>query len=139
VNVLVGFTWYHYFDGASLDNQYEPFITLSTNGLPVDAYVSYYYETEVAGSYFEAGVSKTIALSDKVSLVPAVNVGYNDGLTTSQSGWSHVGVRLGLPIALSKNVTLLPYVAGNFALDATKDQFPENSLFLGGASINVNF
>jgi hypothetical protein len=139
VNVTVGFTWYHYFDGSVLENQYEPFVTLSSNGLPVDAYVSYYYETEVAGSYIEAGLSKTIALTDKVSLVPAVNVGYNAGLNTNENDWNHVGVRLALPIALSKNATLLPYIAGNFALSATEGAFAKDDVFLGGVSLSVNF
>ncbi len=139
VNITAGFTWYHYFDGSALKNQYEPFVTLSTNGLPVDAFVSYYYETEVAGSYIEAGISKTIALTDKVSLVPAVVIGYNEGLNTNVNDFNHVGVRLGLPIALTKNATLLPYIAGNFALDATKGAFAQDNLFLGGVSLSVNF
>lgn len=139
VNISTGFTWYHYIDGSTLENQYEPYLTISSNGLPVDVYFTGYYDFEVDGTYLETGLSKTIALCDKVSLVPAVNVGYNLGYNTDEDGWNHVGVRLGLPIALSKTATLTPYIAGNFALDATEGYFAEDNVFLGGVSLSVKF
>lgn len=139
VNLALGFTWYHYFEGSSLENQYEPSFTISSNGLPVDLYATYFYDFEVDGSYIEAGLSKSIALCSSTSLVASANVGYNIGYNTDEDGFNHVGVRLGLPIALSKTATLTPYVAGNFALDATEGYFAEDNTFLGGVSIAVKF
>ena len=139
VNVTAGFTWYHYFEGSSLDNQYEPFLSISTNNLPVDLYVTYFYDFEVDGSYLEAGVSKTLKLNNSVSLVASANVGYNLGYNTNEDGWNHIGVRVGLPITLTKNATLTPYIAGNFALDATEGFFAEDDLLLGGIALDVKF
>ena len=137
VNLSAGFTWYHYFDGSTLENQYEPYVTVSTNGLPVDFYASYFYDFEVDGTYLEAGLSKTIALNDSISLVPAVILGYNLDYNTPEEGLNHVQVRLGAPIALTKTATLTPYIAGNFALDAT-DGYQDDEL-VGGISLAVKF
>jgi hypothetical protein len=139
VNVAVGFTWYHYFEGSVLDNQYEPFVTISSNGLPVDLYASYFYDFEVDGSYIEAGISKTFVLSDTVSLVASANVGYNVDYNTTIDDFNHYGVRIALPIALTKTATLTPYIAGNFALDATEGFFAEDDTILGGVSLAVKF
>jgi hypothetical protein len=139
VNIGAGFTWYHYFDGSTLENQYEPYLSVSSNGLPVDVYFTGYYDFEVDGTYLETGLSKTIKLCESASLVPSVNVGYNLGYNTDEDGWNHVGVRLALPITLSKTATLTPYIAGNFALDATEGFFAEDNVFLGGISLSVKF
>lgn len=139
INIGVGFTWYHYFQGSALENQYEPSVTISSNGLPVNIYATYFYDFEVDGSYIEAGISKSIPLCASASLDLSANVGYNIGYNTDEDGFNHVGVRVGLPIALSKTATLTPYIAGNFALDATEGYFAEDNLVLGGVSIAVKF
>lgn len=139
VNLTVGFTWYKYLDGSTLDGQYEPSFSISTNNLPVDLYATYYYDFEVDGTYLETGISKTFKINDKVSAVASANVGYNIGYNTDEDGWNHVGVRLAFPISLTKTATLTPYIAGNFALDATKGYFAQDDLFLGGVALDVKF
>jgi hypothetical protein len=139
VTVSLGFTYYKYIDGASLDAQYEPSLRISSNSLPVDLYAAYYYETEVAGSYIEVGASKAFKISECLSLVAGANVGYNDGLTTPESGWNHVNVSLALPISLSSSVTFTPYIAGNFAQDATKGLYQDDNILVGGAALAIKF
>jgi hypothetical protein len=139
VNLIAGFTWYHYADGAALDNQYEPSIGISSNGLPVDLFATAYYESEVDGYYYEVGAGKTVALTDCIGLRGAVVLGYNDGLTVPGSGLNHVNVMLSAPIALSKSVLLTPYVAGNFAQDATKGLYKDDNIFYGGVSVAISF
>lgn len=139
VNLAVGFTWYHYFEGSTLDNQYEPSFTISSNGLPVDLYATYFYDFEVDGTYLEAGIAKTIPICPKSNLVLSANVGYNLGYNTNEDGFNHVGVKAAWPISLTKTATLTPYIAGNFALDATEGYFAEDNLLLGGVSVAVKF
>jgi hypothetical protein len=139
VNLTAGFTYYDYIDGSSLSAQYEPSFSISTNNLPVDLYATYFYDFEVDGTYLEAGMSKTVKINDKISAVAGAAIGYNLGYNTQEDGWNHVGVKLALPISLTKTATLTPYVAGNFALDATEGAFAEDNLFFGGVSLDVKF
>jgi hypothetical protein len=135
------FTWYHYpefTDKPVVDNQYEFGIEASTS--PVEGLtLSFggFYEIEVEQWYLQAGASYTVPLNDSVSLVFGAVASY---LILDEAGYDdfhHVGVSLKAPIKLSNNVTLAPYIAGNFPVGDILDH--QDNQVLGGVALTVSF
>ncbi len=145
VTVAPSFKYYRYFDvpAGLVDEQEEVGLNVRStlfknDAISLDASLGAFYEFELDGFYYEAGLAATIKVNDMISLVPGVTIGYSDELVnTATSDWNQVGVYLKVPIALSKTVTLTPYIAGNFPLDGISD-FTDNALY-GGASLTVKF
>jgi len=120
----------------------------------LNLYAGYYYDLTVNGSYFQLAADYTVAVTDWLSIVPAVQAGYGIdyysgangptytglGLATQTSGFTHVLFSISTPVKLTKIATLTPYVAWNFAgstrnyMNATSD----NEVF-GGVKLSVNF
>lgn len=126
-----------------------------TATIPVGAlnlYAGYYYDLTINGQYFQLAADYTIGVTDWLSIVPAVQVGYGidyytgtrgiafAGVATQSSGFTHALVSISTPIQLTKIATLTPYVAWNFGfqtrnyMNATHD----NEIF-GGVKLSVNF
>lgn len=118
----------------------------------LNLYAGYYYDLTVNGSYFQLAADYTVAVTDWLSIVPAVQAGYGidyysgangptyAGVATQTSGFTHVLFSISTPVKLTKIATLTPYVAWNFAgstrnyMNATSD----NEVF-GGVKLSVNF
>ncbi len=65
------------------------------------------------GWYHHAGFEKTFGLTDAMSLVLGVGVGYNDQYVVGTSGWSNYYATAALPIELNCRATLTPYIGYN--------------------------
>lgn len=97
-------------------------------------YAGYYYDFRINGQYIQLGADYTIPVTDWISIVPSVNVGYgidyytgnnaasNTGSVMTRwngqplgpkSGFTHFLYTIAAPIRLSKSVTLTTYVALN--------------------------
>lgn len=141
VTVGAKYTAYLY-DGESTDNGAvndvnEIGLLLSTTVGPVDVIAGAYYDDETDGFYFETGISKSIAVTDRISLVPAVLVSYGEDYY-GVSGFNHVKVGLSAPIKLTSTATLTPYVAGNLPIDALEANGEDDEIY-GGVSLTVSF
>jgi hypothetical protein len=146
------FRWYNYPSyGDSDSDQYEPgleFAWAPCANASVTGGV--FYETETETLYVELGGSYTFKLTDRVSLVPGAVISYADTeqtltdgesmWTDSVNGFNHATIYVKLPIMLKDNVTLTPYVAGNFPLDVVDDiTGDDDEEIYGGVSLSVGF
>jgi hypothetical protein len=122
---------------AGADETYEVALGVSRSLGIVDIYASVHYDFEIEAWYAEAGAEKAFGISDNMDLVIASGVSYQDDYHTSGSDFNHAYVSASLPISLRSNVTLTPYVAGLFALDALENA--QDDEVHGGVSISVNF
>ena len=131
----VGYTWYYLTRDSDGWNEVGASIAYSAAG--IDLGFGYYYDFETEGSYFEPSVSYEIAISDYVSLVPSVAIGFGEDYY-GVSGGNHVGVSLALPIQLTASASLTPYIAGNVPIDALDDLGEDDQVF-GGVALTVGF
>ena len=136
---------YPYLDGGNFD-QYEiglegvwsPCANTSIN-------LGAFYETESEAFYAELGVSYLYKINDRFALVPGAVISYLDRDSSefgaSASGFNHSAVYLKAPITLKENVTLTPYIAVNFPLDAVDDitADSQDDEVYGGVSLSVGF
>jgi hypothetical protein len=106
-----------------------------------------WYDFKIDAFYFEAGVDYTLKLTEWLSLVPAAQIGYGidyytyEPVTGVDDGFTHVRVGLSAPIKAASNVTITPYIAANFSLEARElinTVEGENDVF-GGVSVSVSF
>lgn len=142
------FKYYYYpvFSDKSYDAQYEPGLEFVWVPAP-DTTVNFgaFYETESDAFYIELGVNHVFKINDKVSVVPGAVISYLDRDSSpfgaSASDFNHAGVYLKVPIALKSNVTLTPYIAVNFPLDAIDDIgfVNQDTKFFGGVALSVSF
>jgi hypothetical protein len=158
------FTSYQFFDTFSgsikgktfgFDNVSDSTISNATDfgltvAVPVGAanlYFAAYYDFKIDATYFEAGADYTLKITDSISLIPAVQLGYGVDYYTYQpvsgidNGWTHVRVGLSAPIKVASNVTVSPYVAANFALEARENlnTVEDTNHVYGGVSVSVSF
>jgi hypothetical protein len=125
-SITFGYTWYYFLNGFFGDGEGPQdwahevgFNTVTPLG-PVNFNLGYYYDLYIAASYIQAGFDTTLPVTEKIAIVPSAVVGYNIGdyysLGTADTGLNHVGLRIDVPITLSKTATLIPYIAANFSL-----------------------
>jgi hypothetical protein len=129
------FRWYHNFEGGMMENAYDLGLQTLVNAGPIDITGGYFYETESQGHFFEVGVSSRIPITDRFSLVPAVEIGYTDGWMMPIKGWNHVGLRLAAPVRVIGELTVTPWIGGNLPLEAL-DGGQDNEL-VGGVSLSI--
>ncbi len=111
--------------------------------------------------YFDINASSTIAVTDAISIVPYVNVGYghnmnwqfarNTGVTTTWtrnnvSNFTAVTTGVQVPIKLNSRTTLTPYIAVNIPMSGIQNLplsgAPNNacsSVLYGGVTLSVRF
>ncbi len=143
----VGYTWYRYpFSGFDTS---EPNVTFSKTIGNLTIYGGAYLDVNAKGGdlfanrggdpgwYFETGAAYTIKICDKLSLVPEAKISYGEDYY-GVKGFNNVLLKLGAPIALCKNATFTPYIAGSIAIDSLHDLGVDN-YFIGGAALTVNF
>lgn len=117
--------------------------------------------TDLGSWFHEFSLSKSIAITDCMSLDLGAEVAYNDGYWSGYglstpgpgfaggygSGWNHYKVSAALPIALNCRATLTPYIAYSgtpdaWIADGLNGGVPganENDVLFGGVSLGVNF
>ena len=125
------------FPESGADETYELNLAVSRSLGVVDMHASAHYDFEIEGWYFETGVEKGFAVTDTVSLVVGAGISYQDDYFSAGGDWNHVYVQASLPIALRSNVTLEPYIAGLWALDAI--EAIQDDIVHGGVSLSVSF
>jgi len=87
----------------------------------------------MSGEYTQFSASKTIPLTKNISILPSVNLGYNDKFLRDKSGFSHIEGGISLPVKL-KSAELVPYV--NYSQPLTNG-FKKS--FHGGIKIKPSF
>jgi hypothetical protein len=158
------FTSYQFFDTFSgsvngrtfgFDNVPDSTISNATDlGLTVSVPVGAanfnlggYYDFKIDAFYFEAGVDYTVKLTERISLVPVAQIGYGidyytyEPVTGVDNGWTHVRLGMSAPIKLTDTVTLSPYIAANFALEAREliNTVEDTNHVYGGVTLSVSF
>lgn len=149
--VTFGYTWYYYLNGFFGDGQgpqdwaHEVGFNSITPLGPVNFNFAYYYDLYIAANYFQAGFDSTIPVTDKIAIVPSAVIGYNVGdyysLGTADTSFNHIGLRIDVPITLTKTATLTPYIAANFSLEGKEGVNTvegENELW-GGVALSIVF
>lgn len=133
------YTHYFYFGDveATVDDVDELGVIASVPLGIVDLNGGAYYDFTTEGFYFEVGVSKSIPLTDRISVVPGALVSFGDDYY-GVSSFNHVKVGVSLPIKLTSTATLTPYVAGNLPLEDLDDAGEEDRIY-GGVSLSVTF
>ncbi|MGI9243034.1 MAG: hypothetical protein ACR2RV_19710 [Verrucomicrobiales bacterium] len=139
VELGLGAIWYYYpqgvlGNGLGYDDAFELGASIGGSIGAVDVGLGYYYDFEIEGSYIELGAESLIELSDRVGLVPGATISYADDYY-GISGFNAVGASLSLPIALTDNATLKPYIAGTWGIDNSGQ--PDE--VYGGVSLTVGF
>lgn len=125
--------------------------------------LAYFHDFTVGGSYFQASADYTLAVTDWLSIVPAVQTGYGidyyTGNNTSTlanlngqrasafgggnfptSGFTHILVSVATPVKLTKSATFTPYVAWNHGLDLRSSlNLTEHNEVFWGAKLAISF
>ncbi len=127
----------YFFPDSGGDATYELGLGVGRSLGIVDWSATVRYDFEIEGWYMETGLSKGFAVADDIELVLSTGISYQVDYFSANGDFNHVYVMAALPIALRSNVTLEPYVAGLFALDAI-DSF-QDDIIHGGVSLSVSF
>ncbi|MCB1085778.1 MAG: hypothetical protein KDM63_01935 [Verrucomicrobiae bacterium] len=127
----------YFFPDSGADATYELGVGLGRSLGIVDWNATARYDWEIDGWYFETGISKGISVADNIELVLSTGISYQVDYWSAGGDFNHVYLMASLPIALRSNVTLEPYIAGLFALDAI-DSF-QDDIVHGGVSLSVSF
>lgn len=127
----------YFYPDSGDESTYELGLTLGRSLGWVDWNATASHDFVIGGWYFETGLSKGFALCDSAELVLSGGVSYQIDYHVAGGRWNHAYAMLSLPIALREQVTLEPYVAGLFALEAV-EAF-QDDIIHGGVSLNVSF
>jgi hypothetical protein len=136
---------------------------LATHLGPVDLAFNNVYDVTNGGFYFDVTASTTIAITDAISVVPSVNIGYVTNYTwqftpamvnrfyggtdfgggglaagggDDATGWTSANFRLAFPIKLNSRATFTPYIALNMPVGATSNFGTASQTGFGGGTIN---
>ena len=142
--VGVGYTYYHFargmFNARGVSNTSDINGTLVSSYGPVNFAFLYSYNTRTDGHYLELGASTRIPLCENAALVPAASIGYNDEYHRGTSdGFSAVNISLSVPVKITNNAILTPYVAASFALDSLEPINASEDIFYGGVNLAIGF
>ncbi len=143
VTLSAGWTYFYFYDAGG--DYHEFSLGASTSLGPVDLGLTYYIapDNDVDYSYVEATAGTSYDISEYVSLDLGATLGYGDSEFntfqggTDSSGFTHLGVSVGLSMTLWENVTLSPYIAYNHPLDELEDAYDED--VYGGISLGIEF
>ncbi|TLD70267.1 hypothetical protein FEM03_13865 [Phragmitibacter flavus] len=118
VSATAGLIWYTFPDEDGLDSE-EYFLKLSRD-LPAGFNASLWlsYNPNASGWYNEFKVSHLLPLTDRLSLATSTTLGWSEGQRSGGSGLDNLTFAVGLPITLTKNLTLTPLGGYAFALEA---------------------
>jgi hypothetical protein len=132
-----------------------------TAAIPLGAaniYLGYYYDFRVGGSYCQAAADYTVALTDWLSIVPAVQAGYGFNYYTGNAspalvnwagmplgtdaqtcGWTHFLFSVATPVKLTKTATFTPYAAYNVSMDLRQSLNATPNELFWGAKLTLTF
>lgn len=114
----VGMIWYHFPGEDGVDSE-EYYVQLSKElGAGFSASTWFSYNARSEGWYHELKVNHSQKLSEMLSLDTYVALGVSQDYRSSGNGLDNLTIGVGLPIALSENITLRPSLGYAFALDA---------------------
>ena len=68
-----------------------------------------------------------------------MQVGWVSGYEDSGTGFNHVMLRLDFPLDFTDRLSLTPYIAASFPVDALKASGIEDNEFFGGISLRYTF
>ncbi len=140
-DVGVGFLAFHYPRGAEGGGvgatwEQEMSVWLSKSLGPVEVTYHTSYNLQREGFYTELELSGSVELTQWCALEPLVAIGYGHDYFETD-GPTHALAALGLPVKLSDQWTLRPYVAANMPLRALDDA--QDLRLLGGVSMSFSF
>ena len=95
------------------------------------------YDIDIEGWYLSPGVSHTMPINDFISIEVGGSIGYQIDYNAAGDDWNDVRAYVSTPISVTDNVSLEPYIAHSWALDAI-DGFQDDELY-GGVSLSVSF
>jgi hypothetical protein len=141
----LGYRFYNHQGDLSnvLEDGHEVGVTVATSAGPLNFGLGGYYDFGIDGFYFEAAVNSVIEITESISLVPGASIGYAVDYSWhvagfQADGFTAINLSLALPIKLTKNATLTPYVAGNLPVDALDDAGQDSQIY-GGVKLSVSF
>ncbi len=112
----------------------------------VDLALETNYNYTLDAWYHQAGIEKAFGITDSVSLVLGVGIGWSDGyLQDNISNWNHYYATASLPIQLNCRTTLTPYIGYNgdpggwTALDEADGPSLNADVLHAGVSLAVSF
>lgn len=141
----IGFIAY-LFPDSNADTTYELYGALSYSPIDLLSLGLYAgYDFEVEGWYFAATVEASIPVTPWLSLDPSagisVNYDYFADPGDDDGAFNSVDVRLTAnitpPFFKFENVTISPFIAATFPLEALDDQFDDE--IYGGCAVSVSF
>jgi hypothetical protein len=143
----LGYVHYFFPELNAGGSQGEIGLDLSRSLGIVDLALETNYNLWLEGWYHQVGIEKTFGISDNVSLVVGAGLGYSDGYSNDNSGWSHYYVTAALPIELNCRATLTPYVGYNggpdgYIVDGIQgipNREDQSDILHGGVSLSVSF
>jgi hypothetical protein len=139
-SVVLGpsFKHYHFYgNGPARDNAYEFGLQAAAKFDQLTLGAGAFYETESEGTYLEWGASYQVALTDTLSLVPAVELSYADEWLVPLKGMNAASFLLSIPWKASNHLTVTPFISLNLPLEATESIYNEE--FSGGVSVSWRF
>jgi len=129
VSVGLSYTAYIYPNAGGDTNELG--LTVGTSLGPVDVGIGYHYDLDLETNYIEASVGTSYELTDSLSVSLGATVGF------LEEDYAHTTVVASLPIVISDNAVLEPYIAGVFTGDDVFES-SDNEVF-GGISLSVSF
>ena len=133
------YTWYHYMNNAGhfVDDVNELGLTLATSVAGFDLGAGVYHDFTAKGWYYEASVSRTIAINSWLSIQPGILISFGSHYYGVEGG-NTIKPWLAIPIKLTKTATLNPYIAGNLPYGSLHDLGEKRRVY-GGVALNVTF
>jgi hypothetical protein len=109
---------------AAVKNAFDIGLTAMKTLGSFNLYLGSWFDTKVDGWYYEAGVDYTYAVTDKLSLVPVVQMGYAIDYYTFDSsdneGLTHIRAAVSAPYKVTDSLTVSAYGAYNIPLETRK-------------------
>jgi len=155
------------FPGVGMQDGQEISLGLETTLGPINVASSANYDYVNDSWYFDFDANTVIAVTDSISVVPFVNVGYGKNLNWQSNsatfagllngaqaddvtGWTAITTGIRVPIKLNSRATLTPYIAANLPLGTTENiagssrafGLPDTafkSVLFGGVTLSVRF
>ncbi len=150
VSLSVGHIWYTFpsvSDSAYGTSTREVYATAQYNNDIVNPFVKVYYDYEFAdGFYGNAGVNKTVKLSDQISVGSEVSVGAGDSdymgayFGTDGSGLVDFNAALFASYSITDHISVGPRLAWMSVLDGdARDNVDHQDLLWGGVNLSASF
>jgi hypothetical protein len=127
VELSAGYTYLDFISDDADDNEVSLGLRY-TERETVVPFVGAYYSFEAEGSFIEAGVESTIAVTENVSVDPFVLIGFNEGyVVDGHNGANHVAIGLQTSLPLNESLALEASFAYSIAIDKDEDRFADDA------------